>query len=90
MSNKTKKSERRFGNFFFCCKQEFDVEGIKKHLLEAHKIDADKTQGVRGLVSHMDGSDWYSWDYTWEYGDVNFTQHSCQKRSKASRMYHED
>ncbi len=85
------KKERRYGCWWVCCDKEFpSVDEMKAHLLEVHKIDGSKTQGTRSMLAHMDGADWFSWDYKWEYPGLTFTQHTCQKRDKASRMNWQD
>jgi hypothetical protein len=88
MSNKAKQpkpEERRYGSFWHCLTCADDQErghaDMMKHLQEKHGIDTKTAQGNRQALRHLDGSDWFSWEYEWIIGEVKAHQHLCQKRS---------
>jgi hypothetical protein len=65
--------------------KEFTPDELKKHLSEVHNIEAIK--GTKQMVSHMDGSYWFSSTYKWtlESGLV-FHQYCEMARSKNDMM----
>lgn len=61
------------GERSFVCKtcdtDEMDVKQMKAHLTETHGIV--ELKGTQTMISHLDGQDWYSFRYKWQFdGDV--------------------
>ena len=80
---KPKKDDRKFGTYWI----DPEIPGTEMthaeflaHIKKAYGIDASKTQGKRTMKMHMDGSDWFSWEWDWEIAGRSFTQCSVQKR----------
>ena len=58
-----------------------------KHLNEAHGLDANKVSGKRKMLAHMDGSYWYSYNWSWELeSGLKFSQYTRQARSHDDPM----
>lgn len=62
-------------------------EEFKHHLFTTHNLKADQLKGKKQMTMHMDGAQWFSYDYTWtlETGLV-FYQHVMMARSKSDQM----
>jgi len=89
MTEKTskKKTERRFGSWWVCptcANAEFDQSEMRAHFRDAHGIDSTTTKGTRVMLSHLDGSDWFSWNYEWTIAGMKFLQSTCTKRTKST------
>jgi hypothetical protein len=80
-------------NVFQCgCKDCEKIEAMpfndfKKHLLDVHKLNSDQMKGKKQMTMHMDGSYWFSYNYTWtlESGLV-FHQYIRMARDKNDLM----
>lgn len=40
-------------------------EDFKRHLFDVHKLNADQLKGKKQMTAHIDGSYWFSYNYTW-------------------------
>ena len=69
----------------FCCLtcgdgRTMNLKEMQGHLLSKHNINAKTTPGQRQALMHMDGDDWYSWEYEWNIGGINLRQSIMRKR----------
>ena len=74
---------RKEFNVFYCetCAgeyPEYSHSEILEHLASVHGI-AEGTSATRSMICHMDGSDFYSYKYGWDFGTVKLT-HEIQKK----------
>lgn len=88
MSTKAKGAPVQRSNVFICetCNdgKEIDANDIKVHLKEVHKLEDFK--GRRETLMHMDGTDWFSWEFRWTIGDVKLIQNTISPRRKDDPM----
>lgn len=60
---------------------EFEHEGIMKHLQNIHGITPEVTKGVRDVLMHADGANFFIWRYRWTLdGGIKFEQETCRRR----------
>jgi hypothetical protein len=60
---------------------DLDYTGMKQHLMDVHKLDTKNMQGVREMLMHIDGADFYIWKWQWTLDSgVKFLQETCSKR----------
>ncbi len=89
VKKKPAKSERRFGEWWIDLnlpeRPEVAQSGkaMVAYLKDKYGIDGKTTKGARSMVMHMDGADWFSWQYEWEIGGKKFAQFTCHKRNPA-------
>ena len=84
---KTKQPLPPESNTFYCCACASKHEGVsefKKHLSDVHKIT--ELKGTRKGLTHMDGADWYSWEFELEIGGLKFVQSTFSHRHKNDPM----
>lgn len=68
---------------------EFEHKDFKRHLLDVHGITADQIKGHRQMTMHMDGSYWFSSNFTWTLeGGLEFKQYVRMARPKNDFMKH--
>ncbi len=72
-------------NLFKCLscegEPEFEAAEMKEHLQTVHNIAEAK--GTRSLTFHLDGTDFFQSDYTWEIAGVKLAQQvRCKRRGK--------
>ena len=73
---------------FHCCGTTFKSTAFTEHLSKEHGLNADKISGTQQMMSHIDGSYWYSYTYKWKLDTgLEFIQYSKQARSKSSPMF---
>ena len=74
-------------NLFRCLscenKPEFTPKEIIVHLETVHNIT--KMTGIRNLICHLDGKDFYQDDFSWEVSNVKLTQQIRRKRRGESK-----
>ena len=94
MSNKTELLEK---TDYLCntCggTEDMSIHDIKAHLLEEHNIDINKIMCNKKMISHMDGRDWYSSVYEYEFKSdppVTVTVSQWNKRDKNDIMTWQD
>lgn len=86
----TKKAkERKYGEAWTChtCEGNPAFESapaILEHLRTVHGC-TDPIHGKKSLEMHMDGKDWFSWQWGWDINGVKLTQVTCQARKKPWR-----
>lgn len=91
MNAKDKKDEAELRknpiNEFTCCGSTMNLNDFAKHLLSEHGLDAKDFKGERQMLSHMDGTYWYSYVYRYKTeSGVEFTQYTKQVRAKNDPM----
>lgn len=81
-----------YGRFYWCdtCDDgiEYDTAGIKNHLKEKHGVT--ETKGVRKLITHMDGRDFFISKYEILIsgpGGVQLQMESINKRTGEDAEY---
>jgi hypothetical protein len=75
-------------NQFTCCGASMEFADFKKHLAEVHKLDPKQMKGKKSMLMHMDGDNWFSYNWQWELeSGLKFTQYTMQARSKDSMMF---
>lgn len=71
-------------------KKKMTQEQMKAHVLEKHGFDASKTKGMRSMLMHMDGADWFAWQWQWTLngpnGNVVLTQSTVSPRAQDDMM----
>lgn len=81
----TEKTENNNVDLFKCLfcegEPEFDQEGFKSHLKDAHGISPGTT-GTRTLIHHVDATEWYESQYLWEFQGIEFIQLVRRERSE--------
>lgn len=91
---KPEKEERRYGSFWICpnCEgsPEFEHTAMMKHLQEVHGIDPEHFKGTRRATCHLDGADFYAWEWEWEINGLKFHQATCEKRTGADAAFWAD
>lgn len=90
MSEKQTK-ERKYGSFWTCLACEgnpdFEHKAMMTHIKDVHGIDAKTTKATRRMLMHMDGADFYSWQFEWEINGLKFLQSTCDKRTDEDAAY---
>jgi hypothetical protein len=73
-----------------CAKLEaIPAKDFQKHLTDVHGITKDQQKGTKRMTMHMDGSYWYSYDYTWTLDcGLEFQQYIKAARAKDDPMRH--
>lgn len=82
---KKKKVEVEALNIFVCCEKEFTPKEVIEHLEKEHGI-AKGTEGTRSMTLHIDGKDFYSSQYVWQFGNLKLTQIVREPRSNGDLM----
>ncbi len=89
-SQSKKEEPRKFGSFWKCltCAEEpeFEHKDAMAHFKEVHGIDTKTAKGNKSMLMHMDGRDWFSWDYEWTIGDIKAVQHTVTERAADDMM----
>ncbi len=57
-------------------------EEFKHHLFKDHNLKADQLKGKKQLKMHMDGEQWYSYNYEWTL-DSGLTFYQFTKQARA-------
>lgn len=66
-------------------------EEFKHHLFNAHKLKHDQLKGKKQMMMHMDGNQWYSFNYKWTLeAGLEFSQFTKYARDKDDPMRYED
>jgi hypothetical protein len=60
-------------------------EAFKRHMLEKHQVG--ELKGSRTMAKHMDGSNWFSYEWNWDIGGVKLVQRTTQPRSREDQAY---
>lgn len=83
-------------NLFACghpdCKKKDSMvfEEFKHHLFSIHGLKSDQLQGKKQMMMHMDGAQWYSYNYEWTLNSgLKFNQFTKQARAKDDPMRYE-
>lgn len=66
MPKKKKEEVPAESNTFWCCEHpstEMTHEQMLKHLKVAHKFNTNGLKGEKRMVCHIDGREWFSYDY---------------------------
>lgn len=93
-TNKEKEDERDLKlnpvNVFTCdCggANEWNKKDFMSHLKEAHKLNTEQLKGKKRMIAHIDGSYWFSYNYSWELeSGLKFSQYVRMARSNDDHM----
>lgn len=78
-------------NEFTCCGKTMVYKEFREHLLNEHKLVEASLKGKKSLLMHMDGSQWFSYNYQWELETgLRFTQYTMMARDKDDPMRYDD
>ena len=80
-----RKDERRFGEWWLDINlpdaPEVATSGKQMGAYLKEKYGITSTKGTRSMVMHVDGADWFSWQYEWTFDGKKFVQFTCDRRS---------
>lgn len=73
-----------------CKSEEMTHDQMKAHIQEKHGLDPAKTKGMKSMLLHMDGRDWFSYQWQWtlngEKENVVLTQSTISPRAEDDMM----
>ena len=71
-------------------KDAVNFEEFKHHLFSAHGLKSDQLKGKKQMVMHLDGAQWYSYQWSWVLDiGLKFDQFTKNTRRKDDPMRYE-
>jgi len=74
-------------NEFTCCEKTYTFKEFQEHLQNDHKLSKEQFKGKKSMLMHLDGAQWFSYNYQWELeSGLKFTQYVMMARDKNDPM----
>jgi hypothetical protein len=63
-----------------------DFDQMVEHLKTVHGVDIETVKGIKRMIMHLDGREWFETRYSWVIGEITLEQQVRHQREANDPM----